>query len=58
MRYIKDTPPAAGFTEVLYPGELEHRTAQERRGSGVFVEDETWNQLMALKAEYGLPTSS
>ena len=58
VRYIKDTPPAAGFTEVLYPGELEHRTAQERRGSGVFVEDETWNQLMALKAEYGLPTSS
>ncbi|WP_089718560.1 Ldh family oxidoreductase [Candidatus Entotheonella palauensis] len=57
VRYIKDTPPAAGFTEVLYPGELEHRTAQERRRDGIFVEDETWNQLMALKAEYGLPTS-
>ncbi len=57
VRYMKDTPPAAGFTEVLYPGELEHRTAQERRRNGIFVEDETWNQLMALKAEYGLPTS-
>lgn len=57
VRYIKDTPPAAGFTEVLYPGELEHRTAQERRRDGIFVEDETWNQLMALKAEYGLPSS-
>ncbi len=57
VRYIKDTPPAAGFTEVLYPGELEHRTAQERWRDGIFVEDETWNQLMALKAEYGLPTS-
>ncbi len=57
VHYIKDTPPAIGFTEVLYPGELEHRTAQERRRDGIFVEDETWNQLMALKAEYGLPTS-
>jgi len=57
VRYIKDTPPASGFTEVLYPGELEHRTAQERRRDGIFVEEETWNQLMALKAEYGLPTS-
>jgi len=57
VRYIKDTPLATGFTEVLYPGELEHRTAQERRRDGIFVEEETWNQLMALKAEYGLPTS-
>ncbi len=57
VRYMKHTPPAAGFTEVLYPGELEHRTAQERRRDGIFVEDETWSQLMALKAEYGLPTS-
>jgi uncharacterized oxidoreductase len=57
VRYLKETPPAAGFTEVLYPGELEHRTAQQRRRDGIFVEEETWNQLMALKAEYGLPTT-
>lgn len=43
VRYMKDTPPATGFTEVLYPGELEHRTAQQRRRDGIFVEDETWN---------------
>ena len=57
VQYIKDTPTAAGFDEVLYPGELEHRTAQQRRRDGIFVEDETWNQLMALRAEYGLPAS-
>jgi len=57
VRYLKETPLAAGFTEVLYPGELEHRTAQQRRRDGIFVEEETWNQLMALKAEYGLPTT-
>ncbi|MDH3602506.1 MAG: Ldh family oxidoreductase [Candidatus Tectomicrobia bacterium] len=57
VQYIKDTPPAAGFTEVMYPGEMEYRTAQQRRRDGIFVEDETWRQLTALKEEYGLPTS-
>ena len=31
-RYLKDTPPAEGFTGVLYPGEIEHlRTVQRRQ---------------------------
>jgi LDH2 family malate/lactate/ureidoglycolate dehydrogenase len=55
--YLKATPPAAGFTEVLYPGELEYRTAQQRRRDGIYIEDETWNQIAALQQEYGLPTS-
>jgi len=52
--YLKATPPAKGFTEVLYPGELEYRTAQQRRRDGIDVEEATWNQLMALQKEYGL----
>src|SRR5438552_5315456 len=55
--YLKATPPAAGFTEVLYPGELEYRTAQQRQRDGIYIEDETWNQITALQQEYGLPTS-
>jgi uncharacterized oxidoreductase len=57
VAYLKETPPAAGFSEVLYPGELEHRTIQQRRRDGIFVEDETWRQLRAIQEEYGLPTS-
>src|SRR6476619_1619764 len=34
VEYLKDTPPAEGFTEVLYPGELEYRTEQRRRAEG------------------------
>jgi uncharacterized oxidoreductase len=52
--YLKATPPAEGFTEVLYPGELEHRTAQQRRQEGIYVEDDTWQKLHALRQEYGL----
>jgi uncharacterized oxidoreductase len=58
VAYLKETPPAAGFDEVLYPGELEYRTAQQRRRDGIYVEDETWRQLTALQREFGLPGSS
>jgi LDH2 family malate/lactate/ureidoglycolate dehydrogenase len=54
VAYLKETPPAAGFDEVLYPGELEYRTAQQRRRDGIYVEEETWSQILALQKEYGL----
>ena len=46
--YIKDTPAARGFEEVLYPGEPEWRTEQRRRAEGIYVEDDTWEQISAL----------
>ncbi|MBI4234379.1 MAG: Ldh family oxidoreductase [Chloroflexi bacterium] len=54
IAYLKNSPPAAGFQEVLYPGELEYRTEQERRRDGIFVEDETWAELRRLAQEHGL----
>lgn len=54
--YLKATPPAAGFTQVLYPGELEYRTTQQLQREGIYVEDATWNRLLALQKEYGLTT--
>jgi uncharacterized oxidoreductase len=53
-RYLKATPPAEGFAEVLYPGELEHRTALARRRDGIPVEDATWERLGALARAAGL----
>ena len=53
-RYIKATPPAEGFSEIYYPGELEHRREQERRANGIPVEDATWNKLRALADGYGI----
>ncbi|HET7768192.1 MAG TPA: Ldh family oxidoreductase [Chloroflexota bacterium] len=45
-RYIKDTPPAAGASEVFYPGELEWRTEQDRRTHGIPIDDETWSAIL------------
>ena len=53
-RYLKATPPADGSSGVLCPGEVEYMCEQERRRSGIDVEDATWNKLCALAGEYGL----
>jgi LDH2 family malate/lactate/ureidoglycolate dehydrogenase len=52
--YLKATPAAEGFTEVYYPGEIEHRKEQDRRQNGIPIEDATWAQLGKLAKEFGI----
>ena len=52
--YLKATPPAEGFKEIFYPGEVEFRKEKERRANGVPVEDATWRKLKDLASSYGL----
>ena len=52
--YLKSTPPASGFTEVYYPGELEHLSTQRKLKDGIEVENATWSRLQTLASEYGL----
>ena len=49
VSYVKASPPAPGFDEVLYPGELEQRRMDERR-DGVDVPDGIWERLQQLEA--------
>ncbi len=53
-KYLKSSAPAKGFTEVYYPGELEHLREQRLLKEGIFVEDATWKRLTDLAAEYGV----
>jgi LDH2 family malate/lactate/ureidoglycolate dehydrogenase len=53
-QYLKATPPSEGSDGVLYPGEIEFLRANERRNSGIEVEDATWNTLQSLADRYGL----
>ena len=52
--YLKESPPAAGFDEVLYPGELEHRTRARRLAEGIALDDPTWESLNALCHRFGI----
>ena len=54
MRYLKETPPAAGFQEVLYPGEIEYRTGERRRREGIPIEDATWRRLGEIATRFGV----
>ncbi len=53
-RYLKDTPPAEGFAEVYYPGEIEHIRALRAMQEGIEVEESTWDRLRSLWNKYGL----
>jgi uncharacterized oxidoreductase len=53
-RYLKATPPSEGSPGVFYPGEVEYIRAQQRKVSGIDVEDATWKKLRALAGEYKL----
>ena len=53
-RYLKETPLSEGSTGVFYPGEVEYLREQERRKSGVEVEDATWKKLRTLASELKL----
>ena len=53
-QYLKSTPPAKGFDEVFYPGEIEYLRTQEGLVHGIEVEETTWEKLQALADRYGL----
>jgi LDH2 family malate/lactate/ureidoglycolate dehydrogenase len=53
-RYLKETPLSEGSTGVFYPGEVEYLREQERRKSGVEIEDATWKKLRTLASELKL----
>jgi uncharacterized oxidoreductase len=52
-KYLKETPPAEGFKEVLYPGEKEYYTEQQRRKEGIPIEDSTWQRITELAEKHG-----
>lgn len=54
VRYLKATPPAEGFEEVFYPGEIEYRTEQRRRREGIPIEEATWKRLGEIATRFGI----
>ena len=50
IKHVKSSPVAEGFDEILLPGEIESKVKRERTKEGIFVEDETWDQIL----EWGL----
>ena len=51
---IRATPPAAGFDEVLLPGDPERRIAQTRHRERIDVADSTWRNIAQAADELGV----
>ncbi|MEZ4633477.1 MAG: Ldh family oxidoreductase [Caldilineaceae bacterium] len=51
---VKAAKPAAGFDEVLLPGEPESRTAAHRRAQGIPLDETSWAQLVEAGAALGV----
>ena len=52
--YVKDTPLAEGSSGILYPGEFEALTREQRLAEGVSIADSTWEEVFALIDRFGL----
>jgi LDH2 family malate/lactate/ureidoglycolate dehydrogenase len=52
---LKASDLAPGFTEILLPGELEHRRTVERLANGIDLDLEVFESLRALAAGRGVP---
>ena len=51
---LKATPMWQEGAEMLLPGEIEYRKEQERRRDGLPIPVTTYEELAALKKEYGI----
>lgn len=53
-RYLRASPPAPGFREVLLPGEPELREEERRRRDGIPIDAETWRQFVETARSVGV----
>jgi LDH2 family malate/lactate/ureidoglycolate dehydrogenase len=52
--FIKSTPCAPGFNEILLPGEAGSRREAKQRKEGIGIDDATWSELTQLASELGV----
>ena len=56
VEYVKSSPTAPGFDEILVPGEPEFRERKKRLKSGIFIDETTWRQIKEIIEELGIST--
>ena len=54
IHYLRTTPPADGYTEVLVPGDPERRTMALRREQGIDIDDNSWKSIADAAAKVGI----
>ncbi len=58
VQHVKGSELAAGFDEILAPGEPEIRTRQQRSRDGISIDDAAWGKICAAAERYGVSLTS
>ena len=53
-KWVKDSPKAKGFDEILLPGEIEKRTKNQRLKDGMPLDDKTILDLKIVAEKFGM----
>ena len=56
--FVKSAATAPGVEAILMPGDSERAMAEQRKVEGIFVEEETWAQIVASAAKVGVAVSA
>ena len=54
IEYVKSSPRMPDVDEILFPGEIEAKERKNRLENGIFIEDETWGQIVKISEELGV----
>jgi len=54
VQHVKSSELAAGFEEILAPGEPEIRIRQQRTREGIAIDDTAWGKICAAAERYGV----
>ena len=54
VTYVKSSPPAPGFDEVIVPGELEYRSLRERTKTGIPIDPPTLQAIKKRASQLGV----
>ncbi len=52
--WVKASPPAPGFDEVMFPGDPERKSTAERRAKGIPIDDGSWRTLLDTAKAVGI----
>ena len=54
IQYVKSSPKMPGVDEIFFPGEMEAKEREKRLEAGIFIEDETWEQIVQTAEALGV----
>lgn len=53
--WVKSSPTMPGVDRIYIPGEIEEERRRQREADGIFVEETTWETLLAVADELNIP---